>query len=137
MSTMSGYEKCQQCGYECADFELNCRTQESSLGCRMCGYTEALERREVGDGKITMKHTVREGSGALFYRSLNSFTFSVHYLSSMNDVRKVEDWLRKELSEGRVHADGAYLTRWIPATKAVEFVVGTFYQPPPCDEDLF
>ena len=135
MSTVSDYKQCLQCGFECADCELDCRTNEESLGCRMCGYSVALERVEDGDGKVTWKHTVMEGSGSLFYRPLNSCAVTIHYLSSEEKVLKAEDWLRKELDAGGVHADSAYLTRWNPETKAVECVIGTIYDFPPYDDE--
>jgi hypothetical protein len=109
--------------------------------------------RRCADGKVEFEELIWEEPSSEFrfargnmeqkdnvlglYRSLNCCTFSIHYLSSAEDVLKVEDWLLNELSAGRVHADGAYLTRWIPGTKVVEFVIGRFYEPPPCDEDLF
>ena len=63
---------------------------------------------------------------ALFYRAHDGGAFVARYLSSEEHSLWAEKWLRNEIQAGSVHADSAYLTRWDPEKKAVEFVIGTF-----------
>ena len=126
MTTVTDYKQCRQCGFERADYELDCWTSEESVDCRMCSHSEAVERVEDADGKVTWKHTVTEGSGALFYRAHDGGAFVARYLSSEEDLLWAEKWLRNEIQAGGVHADSAYLTRWNGEKKAVEFVIGVF-----------
>jgi hypothetical protein len=128
MTTVTDYKQCRQCGFERADYELDCWTSEESVDCRMCGHSEAVERVEDADGKVTWKHTVTEGSGALFYRAHDGGAFVARYLSSEEDLLWAEKWLRNEIQAGGVHADSAYLTRWNGEKKAVEFVIGVFHE---------
>lgn len=133
MTIVTEYKQCRQCGFQYADYELDCWTNEESVDCRMCGNGEAVERVEDGDGKVTWKHTVTEGSGAMFYRAHDGGAFVANYLSSEEDVLKAEAWLCKELVEGGVFAESSYLTRWNGERKAVEFVIGKFCEFPVYD----
>jgi hypothetical protein len=128
MTIMTDYKQCRRCGFERADYELDCSTSEESVDCRICGHREAVERVEDAEGKVTWKHTVTEGSGALFYRSHDSVAYVARYLSSEEDLQWAEKWLRNEIQAGGVQAESAYLTRWDPEKKAVEFVIGAFQE---------
>ena len=130
MTLVSDFTKCPQCGFAGADYQFDCDTDEAAIDCRMCGHSEVVERVEDADGKVTWRHTVTEGSGALFYRAHDSGAFVARYLSSEEDLLWTEKWLRKELEAGGVHAESAYLTRWNSEAKVVEFVIGSFYEYP-------
>jgi hypothetical protein len=80
---------------------------------------------QEADGKVSWIQTVTEGAGALGYQ-LPGGAFVVRYLSSDEDVREAEQWLRKKLAAGEVDADSAYLTRWNQDKEAVDFVIGAF-----------
>ncbi len=123
MTIVTDYKPCRRCGFESADYELDCSTSEESVDCRMCGYSEAVERIEDTDGTVKWKHTVTEGSGALFYRAHDGGAFVARYLSLDDDLHRAESWLRNELQAGGVQANSAYLTRWNVEAQAVEFVI--------------
>ena len=72
MTIVTDYKQCRQCGFERADYELDCSTSEERVDCRKCGHSEAMARVE-DDGKVTWKHVVREGSGVLAYDSGHAF----------------------------------------------------------------
>jgi hypothetical protein len=130
MTIVTDYKQCRQCGFERADYELDCSTSEERVDCRKCGHSEAMARVE-DDGKVTWKHVVREGSGVLAYDSGHAFV--ARYLYSEEDVLWAEGWLRERLAAGEVDARSAYLTRWNGEKKAVEFVIGSFYESPADD----
>jgi ribosomal protein L40E len=67
MTTVTDYKLCRQCGYELADYELDCSTSEESVDCRKCGHSAALQRMQEADGKvnwISMSRRSTEAFGA-------------------------------------------------------------------------
>lgn len=135
MSSVSDYVKCKQCGFESAYYDFNCNSNEWDVSCGRCGYYATAERHEDGGGKVTWTYPEDQGFGVLFYHCLDSLPYVHHPLHSQESVEHAEKWLREKLACGEVDAGSSYLSRWNPETKAVEFVIGTFYEFPPYDED--
>jgi hypothetical protein len=127
MSSVLDYQQCPQCKFEQADFEYKCRTFEEYLQCRRCGYSEVVIREGNSEGQVTYKHKINEGAGVLFYRWKDAIGFLSYCLSTPEEVTEAEEWLRKRLEAGDVDSDSSYLARWNGEKKAVEFVIGTFY----------
>ncbi len=125
MTVITDYERCRRCGYERADYEFDCSTSEESIDCGRCGHSAALQRMQEADGKVSWIQSVTEGAGALGYQ-VPGGAFVVRYLSSDEDVREAEQWLRKKLAAGDVDRKSAYLTRWNAETRSVESIVGTY-----------
>lgn len=65
MSYVIDCMKCPQCGYEGADTEFNCRTNEQSVECRKCGYCESHDAKWEGEKLVGYTHNVKEGAGVL------------------------------------------------------------------------
>ena len=127
MSTVLDYIQCPQCGFQRVDTEYNCRTYEEIVQCRRCGYCEYVDREIDDEGNVTYKHRIIEGAGVLSFRGKGAIAFVSHYLPTQEEVLKAEDWLQTELAAGAVCADSSYLARWNGEKKAVEFVIGKFY----------
>jgi hypothetical protein len=67
MTIVTDYKLCRQCGFERADYELDCATSEESVDCRMCCHSAALQRMQEADGKanwISMSRRSTEVFGA-------------------------------------------------------------------------
>ena len=135
MSSVLDYQQCPQCKFEQADFEYKCRTFEEYLQCRRCGYSEVVIREGNSEGQVTYKHKINEGAGVLFYRWKDAIGFMSYCLATSEEVTEAEEWLRKKMDAGDVDSDSSYLARWNGAKKAVEFVIGTFYEFPAYDPD--
>ena len=131
MSGVSDYVRCEQCGFEHASYDLDCDTSAASVTCRMCGFYTACERAVGSEGKVTWSYPEQQGFGVLFYSPKNGCGCAAHHLDSEESVQNAERWLRKEIAAGEVEASGSYLTRWNPATKSVEFVIGSPDTPEP------
>ncbi len=99
------------------------------MQCRRCGYCEFVDREIDEEGKRTYQYEINEGAGVLFYRAKNAVACVLHYLPTQEEVTRAGDGLRKELVTGGVDSESAYLTRWDPEKKVVEFVIGAFYDP--------
>ncbi|SPE25288.1 hypothetical protein SBA5_490063 [Candidatus Sulfotelmatomonas gaucii] len=128
MSSVLDYRKCPQCKFEQADFEYNCRTFEEYLQCRMCGYCEVVDREIDNEGKVTYKHKINEGAGALFYRWQGAIGYTSYFLSTQEEVTEAEQWLREKLAAGQVRPSSAYVSRWDKETRSVEFVIGRLFE---------
>ena len=135
MSSVSDHVTCEQCGFESAYHDFNCGSNEWDVSCGKCGYYAAAERHEDSDGKVTWAYPERQGFGVLFYHGVNDLPYCHHPLHSKESVEHAEKWLREKLACGEVDADCSYLSVWNPETQAVEFVIGTFYEFPPYDEE--
>ena len=121
MSSVSDYRECEQCGYDEAYFDLDCRTNETSVSCPMCGFYAACERSVDSEGKITWAYSEQQGFGALFYTHARGKCSEA--ISSEEELLRAKKWLLKEIAAGGV-GSGSYLTRWNRMRKVVEFVVG-------------
>ena len=121
MSSITDYRECKQCGCEEAYFDLDCRTDEISVSCPMCGYSAACKRSVDSEGKITWSNSEQQGFGALFYAHAKGACS--HAIYSEEDMLRAKKWLLEEIAAGRV-SDGSYLTRWNPMRRVVEFVAG-------------
>ena len=128
MSSVLDYRHCPQCKFEQADFEFNCRTSEEYLQCRMCGYCEYVDRETDSEGKVSFKHRVIRGAGALLYRRKGAIGYCARYLATQEEVSEAAQWLSEKLAAGEVRPSSAYLSRWNKETPSVELVIGRLYE---------
>jgi hypothetical protein len=130
MSTFSDAVQCPQCGWEEADYELDCRRDSSILRCRRCGYYES-EIPEFDDMRHFRgtTHEIKMGAGALGYEWKGGSAYISLTLHTSADVTRAQDWLGALLKDGAVE-DTAYVTRWDFETKHVVTILGKFYLNP-------
>ncbi len=128
MTTVQDCIRCPQCGYDGADTGFDCDTDEEDTRCRKCGYSEDWERKESSDGEVKYEHRITEGAGVLFFRAKGVSTHEVHYFATQDGVTESAAWLREKLASGAVHPGTAYVSRWNAEARAVEFVIGRFYE---------
>jgi hypothetical protein len=101
MTTMTEYKTCPQCGFERAVFDMDCDTGESTLDCRSCGHSDVVER-VVTDGKITWRHLVAPGFGAMWHGHIDGGSWQANYLHDEDGVIEAERWLRNEMAAGKI-----------------------------------
>ena len=122
MSSVSDHASCKQCRYPHAYYDLDCDTSEEEVSCGRCGYYAAATRHEESGG-VTWTYPEKPGFGVLYYFG-GERSFVCQPLRSPEEVEKSEAWLREHLANGDIPADSAYLTRWDPKTRMVEFLIG-------------
>lgn len=80
---------------------MDCDTGESTLDCRSCGHSDVVER-VVTDGKITWRHLVAPGFGAMWHGHIDGGSWQANYLHDEDGVIEAERWLRNEMAAGKI-----------------------------------
>lgn len=127
MTSVSTTTDCPQCGFDEAEHDFDCRTNEKETVCWRCGYYESwtIERGEEGNG-CGWTHVVDPGFGVLYYGAARPGECSLRALHSSQELVDAEQWLRERSAKTDTKLKDAYLTRWNTETAQVELIIGEF-----------
>jgi hypothetical protein len=129
MSTVTDYDKCEQCGYNFGVYDFDCRTNERVFHCMRCGYSQSSEWITAEDGtRIGWQRKTLEGHGAVWATRPGTGISTFHGLHSAKEVEIASQKMRTAIANGELNLYSSYVTKWNPKLKRAELEAGSWCQ---------
>ncbi len=121
--------QCSQCGNPEAMENFEYSMASIWVMCNRCGRSEETGPADDDGDYSGWKREVKFGAGFLQYRLAEEASIYLKALHTAQQVADAEKLVRKELGSGKYAVDDTYLTRWNPATRQVETILGLLEKP--------